>query len=459
MPSEPYTDRSGSGSTLTPDGYLSRVVHKEMRDTLAASAAVVVEGPKGCGKTWTSRRFARSEVLFEQDASARLASAVTPSVVLAGPSPRLLDEWQLAPDIWPHVRAACDAEPGATGRFVLTGSATPPDDLTRHSGAGRISRVRMRPMSLLESGHSTGDIPLRSLLNGETCASGPSGVDVPEIVEAACRGGWPRLLGLNTAAAQRALRDYLGEVCRVDISAVDGVRRDPDSVDRLIRSTARNIATTAAVTKLAAETAADTPLHRATAQAESADLLDMRADAADTPLHRATAQSYLGALRRLFVVEDLPHWRTHLRSRATLTKSPKRHFADPSLSAAALRATPAMLLADLEAFGFYFEALAVRDLRIYAQANDASVFHYRDSDNLEADAIIETGDGRWIAVEVKLGSARGIDSAATSLLRLAAKIDTARVGPPAKLVVVTASGYSYERPDGVAVASITTLGP
>ena len=435
MPSEPYNDRSGSGSTLTPDGYLSRVVHKEMRDTLAASAAVVVEGPKGCGKTWTSRRFARSEVLFEQDSSARLASAVTPSVVLAGPSPRLLDEWQLAPDIWPHVRAACDAEPGATGRFVLTGSATPPDDLTRHSGAGRISRVRMRPMSLLESGHSTGDIPLRALLNGEACASGPSGVDVPEIVEAACRGGWPRLLGLNTAAAQRALRDYLGEVCRVDISAVDGVRRDPDSVDRLIRSTARNIATTAAVTKLAAETAAD------------------------TPLHRATAQSYLGALRRLFVVEDLPHWRTHLRSRATLTKSPKRHFADPSLSAAALRTTPAMLLADLEAFGFYFEALAVRDLRIYAQANDAAVFHYRDSDNLEADAIIETGDGRWIAAEVKLGSPRGIDSAATSLLRLAAKIDTARVGPPAKLVVVTASGYSYERPDGVAVASITTLGP
>ena len=428
-------DDSGLGSTLTPHGYRSRVVHLDMREALAASAAVVVEGPKGCGKTWTSRHFARSEVLFEQDASARLASVIAPTVVLNGPSPRLLDEWQLAPDIWPHVRAACDAEPGATGRFILTGSATPPDDLTRHSGAGRVSRVRMRPMSLLESGQSTGDVSLRGLLNGEACAASSSGVAVPEIVEAACRGGWPRLVGLDVTAAQRALRDYLSEVCRVDISAVDGVRRDPDGVDRLIRSVARNMSTTAAVTKLAAEAGAD------------------------SALHRATAQSYLGALRRLFVVEDVPHWRTHLRSRATLTKSPKRHFVDPALGTAALRATPARLLGDLETFGFCFESLAVRDLRIYAQANDAAVFHYRDSDNLEADAVIEAGDGRWIAVEVKLGSAQGIDAAAASLLRLAAKVDTDRAGPPAKLVVVTASGYSYERPDGVSVASITTLGP
>ena len=428
-------DGADAGATLTPEGYRSRVVHGDMRAALAASAAVVVEGPRGCGKTWTSRRFARSEVLFEQDASARLASAVTPSVVLDGPPPRLLDEWQLAPDIWPHVRAACDAEPGVAGRFVLTGSATPPDDLTRHSGAGRISRVRMRPMSLAESGHSTGEVSLGGLLAGEACEAPSSGVGVPEVVEATCRGGWPRLLGFDVAAAQRALRDYLGEVCRVDVSAVDGVRRDPDGVDRLIGSLARNAATTAAVTTLAAEAGAG------------------------SPLHRATAQSYLDALRRLFVVEDLPHWRTHLRSRATLTKAAKRHFVDPSLGAAALRATPARLLGDLETYGFCFESLAVRDLRIYAQANDAAVFHYRDSDNLEADAIVEAGDGRWIAAEVKLGSTRGIDAAAASLLRLAAKVDTDRTGPPAKLLVITASGYSYERPDGVSVASITTLAP
>ena len=255
------------------------------------------------------------------------------------------------------------------------------------------------------------------------------------MVEATCRGGWPRLLGFDVAAAQRALRDYLGEVCRVDVSAVDGVRRDPDGVDRLIGSLARNAATTAAVTTLAAEAGAG------------------------SPLHRATVQSYLDALRRLFVVEDLPHWRTHLRSRATLTKAAKRHFVDPSLGTAALRATPARLLGDLETYGFCFESLVVRDLRIYAQANDAAVFHYRDSDNLEADAIVEAGDGRWIAVEVKLGSTRGIDAAAASLLRLAAKVDTDRTGPPAKLLIITASGYSYERPDGVSVASITTLAP
>ena len=426
-------DSPDVGDTLTPDGYRSRVVHQDMSAALAASAAVVVEGPKGCGKTWTSRRFARSEVLFEQDASARLASAVTPSVVLDGPSPRLLDEWQLAPEIWPHVRAACDAEPGAVGRFVLTGSATPPDDLTRHSGAGRVSRVRMRPMSLLESGHSTGEVSLSALLSGGTCAASSSGVEVGDIVEAACRGGWPRLLDLDVAAAQRALRDYLGEVCRADISSADGVRRDPDGVERLIGSLARNVSSTAAVTKLAGEAGAG--------------------------MHRTTAHGYLAALRRLFVTEDLPHWRTHLRSRATLTKAPKRHFVDPSLSAAALRATPARLLRDLETFGFLFESLAVRDLRVYAQASDAAVFHYRDSDGLEADAIIETGDGRWIAVEVKLGSAHGIDTAAESLRRLAAKVDADRIGPLAKLVVVTASGFSYERPDGVGVASITALGP
>ena len=421
--------------TLTPAGYRPRVVHRVLRDALAASAAVVVEGPKGCGKTWTSRRFARSEVLFEQDASARLASGVAPHTVLEGPEPRLLDEWQLAPELWPHVRAACDAQPGVSGRFILTGSATPPDDLTRHSGAGRISRVRMRPMSLLESGHSTGEVSLAGLLRGDDCAAAPSGIDVEGVVEAACRGGWPRLLDHGTAPAQTALRDYLGEVCRVDVSAVDGVRRDPEGVNRLIASLARNVSTTVSTSKLAAEAGSG------------------------RPLHRTTASSYLGALERLFVVEDLRHWRTHLRSRSTLTAKPKRHFVDPSLAAAALRATPDRLLRDLPAFGFLFESLVVRDLRTYAQANDAVVTHYRDTDNLEADAIVETGDGRWMALEVKLGSTQGIDDAATSLQRLAAKIDTDRVGPPSNLVVITASGYSYQRPDGIAVVSATALAP
>ena len=424
-----------SDSTLTPPGYLTRVVHHDLRDALAASAAVVVEGPRGCGKTWTSKRFARSEVLFEQDSSARLASSVAPQTVLAGPAPRLLDEWQLAPEVWPHVRAACDAEPGLSGRFILTGSATPPDDLTRHSGAGRISRVRMRPMSLLESSHSTGEVSLNGLLNGTACSASPSGIDVEGIADITCSGGWPRLLDAPAATAQRALRDYLGEVCRVDVSAVDGVHRDPEGVHRLIMSLARNVSTEVSVNKLAVEAGGD------------------------RGLHRTTASSYLSALQRLFVVEDLFHWRTHLRSRATLSTMPKRHFVDPSLAAAVLRATPGRLLGDLPAFGLMFESLVVRDLRIYAQANDAVVSHYRDSDHLEVDAVVEAGDGRWTAVEVKLGSARGIDDAAASLLRLAAKVDTDRVGQPSRLVVVTASGYSYDRPDGVAVVSVSALAP
>lgn len=429
------SDHSVPSGTLTPPGYLNRVVHHDLRDALAASAAVVVEGPRGCGKTWTSKRFARSEVLFEQDPSARLASSVVPQTVLEGAAPRLLDEWQLAPDVWPHVRAACDAQPGLSGRFILTGSATPPDDLTRHSGAGRISRVRMRPMSLLESGDSSGEVSLNGLLRGTSCAASPSGIDVEGIADLTCRGGWPRLLGQDAATAQRALRDYLNEVCRVDVSAVDGVHRDPEGVRRLIMSLARNTATAVSVNKLAAEAGSS------------------------GGLHRTTASGYLSALQRLFVVEDLSHWRTHLRSRATLSARPKRHFVDPSLAAAVLRATPSRLLGDLPAFGFMFESLTVRDLRIYAQANDAVVSHYRDSDHLEADAIVEAGDGRWMAVEVKLGSAQGIDDAAASLLRLAAKVNTDRVGRPSKLVVITASGYSYDRPDGVAVVSISALAP
>lgn len=432
----PDSDASNiTDGALTPAGYLSRAVHDDLRDALAASAAVVVEGPRGCGKTWTSKHFARSEVLFEQDTSARLAASVAPQTVLEGAAPRLLDEWQLAPDIWPHVRAACDAHPGLSGRFVLTGSATPPDDLTRHSGAGRISRVRMRPMSLLESGHSTGEVPLHGLLSGAACAASPSGIDVEGLVDVTCRGGWPRLLEQDAATAQRALRDYLNEVCRVDVSAVDSVHRDPEGVHRVIMSLARNVSTTVSITKLAAEAGSG------------------------GGLHRTTAAGYLSALQRLFVVEDLAHWRTHLRSRAALTTMPKRHFVDPSLAAAALRATPSRLLGDLVAFGFMFESLVVRDLRIYAQANDAVVSHYRDSDHLEADAIVEAGDGRWMALEVKLGSAQGIDDAARSLLRLADKVDTDRVGPPSRLAVITASGYSYDRPDGVAVVSVSALAP
>ena len=351
-----------------------------------------------------------------------------------GDEPRLLDEWQLAPDVWNHVRHAAD-EGQRTGRFILTGSAVPADDITRHSGAGRIARVLLRPMSLLETGESTGAVSLAALMSGAPASAPPGAATVPDIAEAICRGGWPRLISRTVPDAQLFLRSYLDEICRTDISAVDGVTRDPSGVQRLLASLGRNVATTASFSKLAAEATGD------------------------RELNRTTATEYMRSLERLFVVEDVPHWSTHLRSRAMLVKSPKRHFVDPSLAAAATGATPERLLGDLKTLGFLFESLVVRDLRVYSQRQDASVYHYRDSDQLEVDAVIETRDGRWAGVEVKLGSAGDIDGAARSLLRLKSKVDTGQVGDPSKLIIVTATGYGYERPDGTTVVPITTLGP
>ena len=420
--------------TLTPAGYRPRVADAAVARALAAMPAVVIDGPKGCGKTWTGRNFARSEVLFDRDLNARRSVSVVPGLVLDGEEPRLLDEWRLAPEVWNQVRRASDDGHG-TGRFILTGSAVPPDDITRHSGAGRIARVRMRPMSLLETGESTGDVSLQELLAGAPVAARRPEAEFRDVLDALCRGGWPRLLGQAVPDAQLFLDNYLAELCRTDISSVDGVARDPAGVARLVASIARNVATTASFSKLAADAGGD------------------------RPLNRTTATEYLRSLERLFIVEDAPCWRSHLRSRSTLQNSPKRHFVDPSLAVAALGAGPDRLLGDLEALGFLFESLAVRDLRVYGQAGRAAVRHYRDSDKLEVDTIIETRDGRWMAAEVKLGGDEGIEQAARSLLRLRNKVDITRMGEPSKLLIITATGYGYDRPDGTTVLPITALGP
>lgn len=420
--------------TLEPDGYRPRVTDSAVARALRAMPTVVIEGPRGCGKTWTGRKFARSEVLFDRDLDARQSVSIAPGLILEGPEPRLLDEWQLAPEVWNQARHASD-EGRRTGRFILTGSAVPADDITRHSGVGRIARVLMRPMSLQETGESSAEVSIGSMLEAEPVRARQPEVDFTDLVEALCRGGWPPLLNRTVADAQLFLDNYLGELCRTDISALDGVARDPGGVARLIASIARNVATTASFSKLAAETSGD------------------------RPLNRTTATEYLRSLERLFVVEDAPCWRTHLRSRATLRAAPKRHFVDPSLAVAALGASPQRLLSDLRALGFLFESLVVRDLRIYAQANAAEVYHYRDSDHLEADAVIEARDGRWIAAEVKLGGSDNIELAARSLLRLRDKVDTSRIGEPSKLLIITATGYGYDRPDGTTVVPITALGP
>lgn len=421
---------------LTPAGYVPRVVDDEMRRALAAMPAVLVEGPRACGKTWTGRRFAGSVVYLDDRAGAALEAGMDPASILDGPAPRLLDEWQLAPGIWNPMRRACDAG-GAGGQFILTGSADPPDDITRHSGAGRIIRVRMRPMSLFESGESDGAVSLGALLEGQGCTASDTGLTLGDVLALACRGGWPRTRRAGPDTAGAACRAYLDEISRTDVSRVDGVERDPVRVGRLLVSLARNVATEVRHTVLAADTAA----------------------AGEAPLERRTVADYLAALGRLFVVEEVPAWRPHLASRAQVRRSPKIHLADPSLTAAALDVCVDRLMRDLPFAGRLFESMAIRDLQVYARANRCSLSHYRDSDNLEVDLIIERPDGTWAAAEVKLGGAAAVERGARTLRRLHDKLDRTRTGDPAGLIVITAGGYAYQRPDGVCAVPLTALGP
>lgn len=414
--------------------YIKRIVDEELAARLQATGAVVIEGPKTVGKTETARQFAASEVRLDVDADARSAASIDPELVLAGDTPRLIDEWQIEPAIWNHVRRAVD-DRQKPGQFILTGSAIPGDDSTRHTGAGRLTRLRMRPMSLLETGHSTGTISLASLLAGGAARSQDPGIALTDLIERAAVGGWPGRSGLTVTQALRANRDYLGEIARVDVSGVIGPRRDPNRVMRLLRSLARNVATYAAISTLASDTGG-----------------------ADGPLDRETVREYLLALDRLMITEEQPPWAPAIRSRSVLRSEAKRHLADSSLAIAAMNVTPAQLRRDLNLFGFLFESMVIQDLRVYAQASDGQVLQYRDNTGLEIDAIVEIGDGRWGAFEVKLGQ-RLVDEAAGSLRRFAERVDTAKAGEPAVLAVIVGTGYGFVRDDGVAVVPIGVLGP
>ena len=414
--------------------YRPRIGDSELSARLASSGAVLIEGPRACGKTAMARQIAASEVLLDVDENARRAIAVEPALVLAGETPRLIDEWQIEPTIWNHIRRAVD-ERSEKGQFVLTGSAIPTDDLTRHTGAGRISRLRLRTMSLAETGHSSGEVSLADLLIGhfEGCSPPPS--KLLDLTVQLCRGGWPGDLDLADQACLRSRVDYLEEIRRADVSRADGVRRDVDNVGRVLRSLARNVATPVSARTIAADAGGDAG-----------------------PLGADTVRSYLDALRRLMICEEQPAWSPRLRSRSRLRQSPKRHFADPSLAVAALGATPERLLEDLEYLGFLFESMVYRDLSIYSRACDASVYHYRDNTNLEIDAVVENRRGDWCAFEVKLGAGQA-DTAAESLLKFRERTDLNIAGEPKTLGVIVSSGYGYTRDDGIAVIPITALGP
>jgi predicted AAA+ superfamily ATPase len=422
------------------NGYAERVLDRQLAEALASSGAVVIEGAKAAGKTETGRHQCASEVLFDVDQNARDVAQVDPFAVLEGATPRLLDEWQLVPQLWNATRRAVDSR-RSDAQFVLTGSATPADDMTHHSGAGRFTRLRIRPMSLAESGRSTAAVSLQEVLAGKPVKAADPKIGLRDLVEAVCRGGWPASRTRPLRAAMASARSYVEQVARGDIPTADGVKRDPIRMTALMRSLARNESTPAADTKLAADTG-------------------LAASAGQAALHRDTVGDYVDALERLMVAEPQPAWTPNLRSRARLRNKPIRRFVDPSVAVAAIGATPAGLLRDLEYFGLLFESLVVRDLRVYSGPLGGQVWHYRDSAGLEVDAIVTAWDGSWGAFEVKLGaSAAVLDEAAGHLKAFAERVDTRLTGEPAALCVITGTGYAYRRPDGVAVIPIGTLGP
>lgn len=416
--------------------YLNRVIDAELKDRLSSAGAVVIEGPKACGKTETAMQVAASTVFLDLDSAARASVDIDPRLPLSGATPRLIDEWQMAPAVWNGVRREVDARK-SPGQFILTGSATPADDETRHTGAGRFAHLRMRTMSLLEMGASNGAMSLSALFAGDGISAPDPGLDFQSLLNFLCRGGWPAHTKLALPAALKAVQDYVRDIYRADIHTVDGVRRDPVRVQAVIESLARHVATEVTHATIAADVVIP------------AGVPDMD-----------TVASYVNALERLMIVEPQPPWAVHLRSRSRVRNGRKFHFVDPSLAIAALGASPESLLSDLNTTGLLFESMVVRDLRVYSQSMGGDVRHYRDNTGLEIDAVVTTADGRWCACEVKLSSAPHIvDAAAAQLLKFAQRVDTTRCGEPAALLVITAGGYGYRRPDGVTIVPIGTLGP
>jgi len=408
-------------------GYLARISDKAINRALQSAGAVLIEGAKWCGKTSSATTFARS-VVYLQDpdrTASYLAMADTkPSLLLKGKTPRLLDEWQMAPVLWDAVRFEVDKR-NEPGQFVLTGSAVPQDNVIAHTGTGRISRILMRPMSLFESLESNGQVSLHTLFNGKQEEGGMSDLSIEKIAFALCRGGWPASVRQSGATALRMARDYVEAVINQDVSRVDNIEKNPERVRLLLRSLARNVATLA------------------TQQTIKDDI-----EATDITASEKTIALYINALRRIFVVEDLLAWSPSLRSKTAIRTAPKRHFVDPSIATAVLRMNPEAVLNDFNAFGFLFEALCTRDVRIYAQAIDGDVFHYRDKSGLEADLIIRLRDGRWAPIEVKLGN-KQIEEAAMNLLRLKSKIDEDKMGEPSFLMILTGGQHAYRRNDSV----------
>ncbi|MCL2067359.1 MAG: DUF4143 domain-containing protein [Treponema sp.] len=423
--------------SLKREGYKTRLVDKKLREYLKLFGAVSVEGPKWCGKTWTSLNHANSITYIMDpagDYNNKTRAELNPSLVLEGKTPHVIDEWQEVPGIWDAVRFNVDQNPGF-GKYILTGSVTPPRESYKHSGAGRIAIVRMRPMTLYESGDSDAAVSLISLFSGKKINPFTADIDLVHLIDITIRGGWPQTLNLPLEKAGSVSVEYINALLKNDLFNDNFSKRNSSKLHVLLRSLARNNATTVSDATLTRDIAGN-----------------------DTMLSRNSIADYTADLKRIFVIEEIPGWMPGIRSKTRIRMSGKLIFADPSLAIAALGIGRQRLLEDLNTYGFMFENLCLRDLYAYAELHGASLYHYRDNSNLEVDAIVEMKDGAWGAFEIKLGENQ-VEGAAQTLLRLKKKIVSDGAREPSCLVVMTGGGLGWKREDGVYVIPVNALKP
>ena len=419
--------------------YRNRVVDSILQEKLEGKGAVLIEGPKWCGKTTTAEQIAKS-VLYMDDPQSKEQNvnmaALNPKRLLSGETPRLIDEWQIAPKLWDAIRFEVDHRDDL-GQFVLTGSAVPPDtkEIT-HSGTGRFSWLMMRPMSLYESGESTGEVSLSRLFEGKGEVDGESKLDLERIAFLICRGGWPRSIDMRDKIALNQAIDYYDAVVHSDINRADGVEKNPERVKRLMRSLARNQGQQIANTAIAADIAVND----------------------ESTINQETVAGYISALKKIFVVEDMPAWNPNLRSKSAIRTSDTRYFVDASIAAAALGIGPNDLINDLNTMGFLFETMCVRDLRVYAEALGGSVYHFRNKAGLECDAVVHLRNGSYGLIEIKLGGEKLIREGVETLTSLTESIDTSKMKEPAfRMILTAADQYAYRREDGICIVHVGCL--
>lgn len=419
--------------------YKQRIADRILERKVLGKGAVLIEGPKWCGKTTTAKQLAKSVLDLGDSAVLKQSSGlieISPKTLLDGDTPRLIDEWQALPPIWDSIRSEVDRR-GEPSQFILTGSSVLPEaDETIHSGTGRFATIKMRPMSLYESGESTGTVSLKNLFEGKSIEVQQNELDVEEIAFLTCRGGWPWATIISKKVALDQAFDYVDSVIQRDIQRVDKVKRSAERAKLLLRSYARNISQQVSYGTIKK---------------------DMLSNDAST-LDEDTVADYIKALKKLFVIEDLAAWNPNIRSKAAIRTSDTRHFVDPSIGTAILGLGPKDLINDLKSFGFFFEDMVVRDLRVYAEALDGELYHYRDSSGLECDTVLHRRNGSYALMEVKLGGEQNIEDGAKSMLALAENIDTGKMPAPSFMAVIVGVGqYAYQRKDGVYVIPVGCL--